>query len=72
MVLTQEQRRRAAPRIYEWLPIPHPNWEYGLARADLHRLQPLLEIVRRLLQRGLTGPEILWTFFSCGVQPPHQ
>jgi hypothetical protein len=26
-------------------PIPHPNWEYGVAWADLHRLQPLLEIV---------------------------
>jgi hypothetical protein len=40
-------------------PIPQPNWEYGVARADLHRLQPLLEIIRCLLQRGLTGTEIL-------------
>jgi hypothetical protein len=30
-------------------PIPHPNWEYGVARAELHRMQPLLEIVRVLL-----------------------
>jgi hypothetical protein len=49
--------------------VPHPNWEYGVARADLHRLQPLLEIVRGLLQRGLTGVEILWSLFSRGVQP---
>jgi hypothetical protein len=32
--------------------IPRPNWEYGVARADLHRLQPLLEIVWGLLHRG--------------------
>jgi hypothetical protein len=31
---------------------------------DLHMLQPLLEAVRGLLQRGLTGVEILRTFFS--------
>jgi hypothetical protein len=39
--------------------IPHPNWEYGVAQANLHRLHRLLEIVRGLLQRGLTGTEIL-------------
>jgi hypothetical protein len=48
--------------------VPHPNWEYGVAWADLHRLQPLWEIVRGLLLRGLTGAEILHTFFSRGVQ----
>jgi hypothetical protein len=26
-------------------PIPHPNWVYSVARAELHRLQPLLEII---------------------------
>jgi hypothetical protein len=49
-------------------PIPHPNWEYGVAWANLHRLQPLLEVVQGLLQRGLTGAEILWTFSSRVVQ----
>jgi hypothetical protein len=53
-------------------PIPHPNWEYSLAHLDLHWLQPLLEVIRGLLQRGLTGTEIMRTFFSCGVQPLHQ
>jgi hypothetical protein len=53
-------------------PVPHPNWEYGVARADLHRLQHLLEIIRGLLQRGLMGAEILRTFFSHGVRPLHQ
>jgi hypothetical protein len=53
-------------------PIPHPNWEYGVAWADLHRLQPLLEIIRGLLQRGLMGAEIMQTFFSRSVQPLHQ
>jgi hypothetical protein len=49
-------------------PIPHPNWEYGVAGADLHRLQPLVDIVRELSQRGLMSAEILQTFFSRGVQ----
>jgi hypothetical protein len=49
--------------------IPHPNWEYVMARADLHRLQTLREVVRGLLQTGLMGEEILWTFFSRMVQP---
>jgi hypothetical protein len=40
-------------------PVPHPNWEYGVAQVDLHRLQPLLKNVRGLLQRGLTGTELL-------------
>jgi hypothetical protein len=40
-------------------PFPQPNWEYGVARADLHKRQPLLEIVRGLLHRGLMGEEIL-------------
>jgi hypothetical protein len=52
--------------------IPHPNWEYGVVWADLHRLQPLLEIIRGLLQSGLTGAEILQTFNSCKVQLLHQ
>jgi hypothetical protein len=52
--------------------VPHPNWEYGVARAGLHRLQPLLEIVWGLLQRELTNAKILWIFFSCEVQPLHQ
>jgi hypothetical protein len=44
--------------------VPHPNFEYGVAEADLHRLKPLLEIIWGLLQRGLMGMEILWAFFS--------
>jgi hypothetical protein len=53
-------------------PIPHPNWGYGMAQMELRRLQPLLEAVRGLLQRGLIDVEILWTFFSYGVQPIHR
>jgi hypothetical protein len=39
-------------------PIPHPNWGYGEAQTDLCRLQPLLELVRGLLQRGLMDASI--------------
>jgi hypothetical protein len=53
-------------------PIPHPYWVYGVSQADLQRLQPLWEVVRGLLQRGLTGEEILGTFFSRRVQPLRQ
>jgi hypothetical protein len=38
-------------------------------QLDLRRLQPLLEAVQGLLQKGPTGVEILQTFFSRGVQP---
>jgi hypothetical protein len=33
------------PTFLGGCPIPHPNWEYGVVRADLHRLQPQLEII---------------------------
>jgi hypothetical protein len=51
---------------------PPSQLGYGVAQTDLRRLQPLLEAIRGMLQRGLTGVEILWTFFSHGVQPLHQ
>jgi hypothetical protein len=50
-------------------PVPHPNWRHGVAETDLHRLQPMLQAIRGLLQRGLMDVEILWTFFSRGAQP---
>jgi hypothetical protein len=52
-------------------PISEPNWGYGVAQTDLHRLQPLLEVIRGLLQKGLKGTEVLRIFFSRGVQPLH-
>jgi hypothetical protein len=55
------------PSFMGGCPIPHPNWEYVVAQADLHRMQPRLENVQGLLQRGLMGEEILRTFFDRGV-----
>jgi hypothetical protein len=52
------------PMFTDGCPIPHPNWGHGVAQTDLHRLQPLLEIVQGLLHKGLTGEEILQTFFN--------
>jgi hypothetical protein len=26
--------------------VPHTKWEYGVAQADLNKLQPLLEIIQ--------------------------
>jgi hypothetical protein len=30
------------------LPVPHPNWEYGVARRDLRKLQPMGKVVSQL------------------------
>jgi hypothetical protein len=43
-----------------------------VAQTNFPRLQPLLEIVGGLLQKGLIGEEILWTFLTHGVQPLRQ
>jgi hypothetical protein len=43
-----------------------------VAQTNFPRLQPLLEILRGLLKKGLTAEEILRTFLSHGVQPLHQ
>jgi hypothetical protein len=48
--------------------VPRPNWGYGVAQKDLRKLQPLWEVVRKLLQGRLTGVELLQTFFSNRVQ----
>jgi hypothetical protein len=52
--------------------VPHSNWEYGEARTNLPGLQPLLEVIRGLLQKGLTGEDILQTSLSHGIQSLHQ
>jgi hypothetical protein len=43
-----------------------------VARSDLHRLQPLCDVVQQLLHEGLTGADLLQTFFSCRVQLLYQ
>jgi hypothetical protein len=45
-------------------PVPHPDWEHNETRIDIPRLQPLLETIRVLQQKGLTDEGILQTFFS--------
>jgi hypothetical protein len=40
-----------------------------VARNDLSKLQPLREALQQLLQEGLTGVHLLWTFFSHRIQP---
>jgi hypothetical protein len=36
------------PVLMSIRPVPQPNWGYGVARRDLHRLQPLCEVVQQL------------------------
>jgi hypothetical protein len=50
-------------------PVPQPNWGYGVAQRCIRKLQPLCDIVRRLLQDGLTGVNLLQTFISRRIQP---
>jgi hypothetical protein len=40
-----------------------------MAQRDLHRLQPLCEVIQWLLRGGLMGAALLQTFLSCWAQP---
>jgi hypothetical protein len=53
-------------------PVAQPNWGYRVAWRDLRRLQCLCEVIHQLLHEGLTGADLLLTFFSCRVQPLRQ
>jgi hypothetical protein len=53
-------------------PIPHLDWEHDVTWIDFPWLQPLLETVQVLQQKGLTEEGILHTIFSRGVQLIHQ
>jgi hypothetical protein len=47
-----------------------PNkWGYGVAKKDINKLWPVLDILKCLLQDGLLGADILCTFISHRVQP---
>jgi hypothetical protein len=50
-------------------PVPQPNWGYGVAQTDLHRLQPLCDVIQQLLRGGKMGTSLLRTFFIHRVQP---
>jgi hypothetical protein len=38
--------------------VPQPKWGYGVAQKHIHRLQPLRDVVQRLLQGELTGADL--------------
>jgi hypothetical protein len=40
-------------------PVPQPNSGYGVARRDLHRPQPLREVVQQLWREGLIAVDLL-------------
>jgi hypothetical protein len=48
--------------------IPQPKWRYGVAQTNLHRLQPMSEVIQRLLREGLTGANLQRTFVSRRIQ----
>jgi hypothetical protein len=50
-------------------PIPQTKWMYGVAQHYIRRLQPLRDIVWRLLRGGLMSTDLLRTFISCHIQP---
>jgi hypothetical protein len=43
--LLMDEADAPLPTIMGGCPIPDPDWEHGVARADFPQLQPLLEIV---------------------------
>jgi hypothetical protein len=47
--LLRKDADESLPTLMGGRPVPCPNWENSVARDDLHRLQPLLEIIRGLL-----------------------
>jgi hypothetical protein len=49
-------------------PIPQPNWWYGVPQRIVRRMQPLREVIQKLLQGGLMSAKLLQAFFSRRVQ----
>jgi hypothetical protein len=43
-------------------------WGYKVAKKDLRKLQPMLDILKSLIRGGLTGADLLHTFVSHRVQ----
>jgi hypothetical protein len=56
--LLKDEAGASLPTFMGGCPIPHPSWEHGVAQTDFPQLQPMLEIVWGLLQKGLTSEEI--------------
>jgi hypothetical protein len=53
-------------------PVPQHKWGYSVAQRDLRKLQPLGDVIQRLLRGGLMGMDLLRTFVSCRIQALHQ
>jgi hypothetical protein len=47
--LVRDDANTPLPTIMGSCHVPHPNWGYGVAEMDLHRLQPQPEAVWGLL-----------------------
>jgi hypothetical protein len=47
------------PPFIDGCPVPDPDWVHPVTQIDFPRLQPLLETVWVLLQKGLTSKGIL-------------
>jgi hypothetical protein len=45
------------------------NWTYGIVEEEKPKLQPLLDALRRLRQRGLTAGMVAAAFHHQGVLP---
>jgi hypothetical protein len=50
-------------------PAAQPNWEYRVAKKDIHKLRPMLDVLKSLLRYGLLGADIHRNFLSHRVQP---
>jgi hypothetical protein len=50
-------------------PVPQPKWRYDVAQQYIRRLQPLCDVIGRLLRGRLMDADLLQTFVSRCVQP---
>jgi hypothetical protein len=63
MVFLRNTTDASLPVLTGNRPAPQPSWGYGVARWDIHKLEPLREVVQQLQQAGLMGADL--------CQPPH-
>jgi hypothetical protein len=57
------------PMVTGRRPATQPNWGYRVAKKDIHKRWPVLDILKSLLRDGLLGTDILCPFITRRVQP---
>jgi hypothetical protein len=48
-------------------PAAQPNQGYGVTKKGIHKLWPVLDVLKSLLRDGLLDADIFRTFISCRI-----